>query len=489
MWLDGPNGVLGDANIVGVSGALGINGSPDTRFRLDVNGSTRLRGSNPGFNLEGLRAGGNIWLFQTVDDDGRFRLFGQDNINPGVERLTIKLDTGNLGIGVTAPTAKLDVGGAINAATQYNIGGLRVLSMAGTGNLFVGKDAGAVNSATVTENTFVGDSAGFSNTSGSGNAFFGKDAGHGNTTGFANTFIGKDAGHGNTTGRDNTFVGNGAGADNTTGNYNIFIGSDAGERNTTAGGNIFIGLLAGGDNTIGDENTFIGGNVGERNTTGSSNTFVGRLAGTGNTIGLNNTIIGARANVSGNLIYATAIGAGAVVSDNNSVVLGRPDGSDAVRIPGAVLIDGSLVVHTLGSAGSTQICLNAADRLAPCSSSLRYKSNVESFFGGLGVVKRLRPITFNWKDGGMADVGFGAEEVERVEPRLTIRNKQGDIEGVKYAQLTTVLVNAVKEQQAQIEQYHKQFAAQQSELAALKQLLCRNHPKAAVCQSGKRLKR
>jgi hypothetical protein len=60
---------------------------------------------------------------------------------------------------------------------------------------------------------------------------------------------------------------------------------------------------------------------------------------------------------------------------------------------------------------------------------------------------------------------------------------------VKYAQLTTVLVNAVNEQQAQMEQYRKQLAAQQSEIAALKQLLCREYAKAAVCQSAKRAKR
>ena len=117
----------------------------------------------------------------------------------------------------------------------------------------------------------------------------------------------------------------------------------------------------------------------------------------------------------------------------------------------------------------------------------------------------------------MRDVGFAAEEVECVEPLLVTYNPKGEIEGVKYGQLTTVLVNAVKEQQAQIEnqqkqigeqehqtafhlslihQYHKQLAAQQSriavqdlklvelhqELAVLKQLLCHTHPKAGICR-------
>jgi hypothetical protein len=97
-----------------VSGAIGVNGTPDTRFRLDVNGSTRIRGSNPGFNLEGL-GNGNVWLFQTVVGDGHFRIFGQDNATPGAERLTINMN-GNIGIGVSNPTTKLQVGGDVRSS-------------------------------------------------------------------------------------------------------------------------------------------------------------------------------------------------------------------------------------------------------------------------------------------------------------------------------------------------------------------------------------
>src|SRR5206468_3519025 len=115
-WQDGPNGVLNDSNITEVSGAIGINGTPDTRFRLDVNGSTRIRGSNPGFNLEGL-GNGNVWLFQTVDTDGHFRIFGQDNATPGAERLTISMSTGNIGMGaVPASTTKLQVAGDVRSS-------------------------------------------------------------------------------------------------------------------------------------------------------------------------------------------------------------------------------------------------------------------------------------------------------------------------------------------------------------------------------------
>ena len=51
----------------------------------------------------------------------------------------------------------------------------------------------------------------------------------------------------------------------------------------------------------------------------------------------------------------------------------------------------------------------------------------------------------------MRDIGLAAEEVNKVEPLLTFRNDKGEIEGVKYNKLSAVFINAIKEQQAQIE--------------------------------------
>ncbi len=82
------------------------------------------------------------------------------------------------------------------------------------------------------------------------------------------------------------------------------------------------------------------------------------------------------------------------------------------------------------------------------------------------IVSRLRPIRFVWKDGG-PDIGFAAEEVEKIEPLLTFRNDKGEIEGVKYGQINAVLVNAIKELQAQID--------------ALTKLVCQTNPQAELC--------
>ena len=57
-----------------------------------------------------------------------------------------------------------------------------------------------------------------------------------------------------------------------------------------------------------------------------------------------------------------------------------------------------------------------------------------------------------------------------VEPMLTFKNKEGEIEGVKYNRVNLVLINAVKEQQQQI-------AALRTRLRRLEQALQRPEAK------------
>lgn len=159
------------------------------------------------------------------------------------------------------------------------------------------------------------------------------------------------------------------------------------------------------------------------------------------------------------------------------VLFRENNGSTQMRLrPGGVL-----QLATLGTAGATAICRNASNDISSCSSSARYKDNINSFSSGLDLVRKLRPVSFNWKDGGMPDMGLVAEDVNEVEPLLTTTNAKGDVEGVKYDRVGVVLINAVKEQQAQIEAQARQIETQRAEIEALKALVCSQNPKAAIC--------
>ena len=180
----------------------------------------------------------------------------------------------NLNIGGNATVGGTLSGNIVNATTQYNLGGQRVLfSHAGTGSFFAGHGAGTVNTGGF--NSFVGINAGASNTTGNFNAFFGRFAGAGNTTGGSNSFFGSSAGGSNTSGDNNSFFGSGAGLLNTTAFNNSFFGYRSGFSNSTGSANSFFGANSGDSNTTGFSNSFFGGGTGNSNTTGSSNSFFG----------------------------------------------------------------------------------------------------------------------------------------------------------------------------------------------------------------------
>lgn len=134
------------------------------------------------------------------------------------------------------------------------------------------------------------------------------------------------------------------------------------------------------------------------------------------------------------------------------------------RNPGQVGIDTNSPTQTLDVNGRARVrsiptgsnpiplCFNAAGDLLNCNgSSLRFKNNVHDYSDGLNILRQLRPISYNWKEGGAYDIGLGAEDVAKVAPFFAFRNKEGVVEGVRYERLNMVLINAVKQQQDQIE--------------------------------------
>ncbi|MEO8436699.1 MAG: tail fiber domain-containing protein, partial [Pyrinomonadaceae bacterium] len=343
-----------------------------------------------------------------------------------------------------------------------------VANTSGTFNSFFGTLAGSANT-TASSNDFFGAFAGAANTTGYNNAFFGRQAGEENTTGSNNAFFGSTAGGANTSGENNSFFGVEAGFSNGLGIRNSYFGRGAGRNGHVGSDNTFVGYVA-GDNSTGSDNTFVGSDAGGSNTSGYYNTFVGRNAGDANTTGDNNTIIGRNADVaSGALTFATAVGAGAVVDRSNAIVLGRSN--DDVIIPGTLEL-------TLTQGGTYPLCfVPHGINFTPttCSSSLRYKTNLAPFRSGLSLINQLRPISYDWKKGGMKDVGFGAEDVEKIDPRFVTYNRTGEVEGVRYDHLSTVFVNAFKEQQTQIER-------QQRQINQLTQIVCRSRRGTAVCR-------
>jgi hypothetical protein len=78
-----------------------------------------------------------------------------------------------------------------------------------------------------------------------------------------------------------------------------------------------------------------------------------------------------------------------------------------------------------------------------------------------------------------------AEQVAEVEPMFTFKNAKGEIEGVKYANLSVIFINAFKEQQAQIKEQQQEIETlkkQLQDLMEMKKLICTGHATAGVCR-------
>lgn len=85
-------------------------------------------------------------------------------------------------------------------------------------------------------------------------------------------------------------------------------------------------------------------------------------------------------------------------------------------------------------------------------SSKEFKTDIETIDNATEKVNRLRGVSFKWKSNKKPNMGLIAEEVAEVVPEAVIHTSDGKVLGLEYSQLIGLLVEAIKEQQGQIEQ-------------------------------------
>ncbi len=106
------------------------------------------------------------------------------------------------------------------------------------------------------------------------------------------------------------------------------------------------------------------------------------------------------------------------------------------------------------------VYISSTGQLGVLASSERYKTNVASLGSRTEKLSQLRPVSFSLKSDPKAGVQYGliAEEVAKVYPELVIRDEKGKIEGVRYEELTPMLLNEIQRQQAQLRDMQQQLA-------------------------------
>ena len=91
------------------------------------------------------------------------------------------------------------------------------------------------------------------------------------------------------------------------------------------------------------------------------------------------------------------------------------------------------------------------------SSDERLKKDITTLSGSLEKILNLRGIQFKWKNGDdNENIGFIAQEVEKVAPQV-VRSGSDGSKSVEYGNIVPLLVEAMKEQQAQIDELKTQI--------------------------------
>jgi hypothetical protein len=355
--------------------------------------------------------------------------------------------------------------------------GADALSTNTTGNDNTATGAGALQNNTASANTANGSQALFHNTTGSGNTATGFDALFSNTTGDFNTATGASALFSNTTGTLNT----------ATGLYALLS-------NTTGGSNTANGLEALLHNTTGFENTANGVDALSSNTTGGSNTANGIYALLFNTTGNNNTADGAGAlnsNTTGNNNIALGCLAGWFLgTGDNNIDIGNPGSTgdaNTIRIgtegtQTATFVSG---IDTATVAGNA-VAIGAGGQLGVLASSRRFKQEIVPMDKASEVILALTPVTFRYKreidPNAIPQFGLVAEDVEKVNPDLVSRDRQGKAFTVRYEAVNAMLLNEFLKEHKKVEEQGRELQEQKAINSELRSAVAKQEAKLAQQQ-------
>ncbi|MEK7668963.1 MAG: tail fiber domain-containing protein, partial [Patescibacteria group bacterium] len=108
------------------------------------------------------------------------------------------------------------------------------------------------------------------------------------------------------------------------------------------------------------------------------------------------------------------------------------------------------------------VCLNttsgqmATSTTACGGSSLRFKQNINPLNYGLAEIEQLQPVSFDWRQEFMPNntqkqVGFIAEDMAKIIPEIVGFDSEGKASNIDYGKLAPILVNAIQQQQKQID--------------------------------------
>jgi len=315
-----------------------------------------------------------------------------------------------------------------------------------------------------------------------------------NTTGNYNTAIGYLALFSNTTGIDNTATGSAALSGNTTGDFNTASGFDALLSNTTGSNDTATGVNVLLENTTGTDNTGNGANALYNNTTGIDNTATGSAALTRNTTGNYNVASGVSAlfynvvghdntgegfqallNAKGSNNIGIGSNAGANLSNGSNNIdignVGVAGESSKIRIGKQGTQKNTYIAGIFGAtvANGVPVRIDSTGHLGTLTSSARFKEAIKPMDKASEAILALKPVTFRYKEeldpDKIPQFGLVAEEVEKVNPDLVVRDEDGKVNTVRYEAVNAMLLNEFLKAHRKLEEQQAIITRLESKLA------------------------
>jgi hypothetical protein len=132
---------------------------------------------------------------------------------------------------------------------------------------------------------------------------------------------------------------------------------------------------------------------------------------------------------------------------------------------GVTITDGSIAIgQSVGTGDSVTFSTVSAtgDIIAYASSDERLKDNIEVISNPIEKVQQLKGVTWDWNDNAdelqksLPNVGVIAQDVEKVLPQL-VKDRDNGFKGVDYDKIVGLLIEAIKDQQSQIDELKAQI--------------------------------
>ena len=103
----------------------------------------------------------------------------------------------------------------------------------------------------------------------------------------------------------------------------------------------------------------------------------------------------------------------------------------------------------------------------------RLKTSVKDIGYGLDILLRMRPVSYELKSNGLKQVGFVAQDMQKLVPEV-VTGIEGDLEkgealAITYSNLVPVLARAIQEQQATIDSQQTMIQQLRNDLHALQE--------------------